>query len=372
MKRVGTLLILLLIVGLTYYGYSFIQYRRANAVSDAAFIRSDSLTMVAFKVGGKVLSMEKEEGEQVEEGEVLARLDDRDYRIARERIEREIEALSQKIGGVTARSRRLERELSIKVEMSRSRYGALKERVGALKNKIAALEERRRKLELDTARFRRLWRERLIARSDFEKVATEKGYLDREIAALQKELGAQIKGLREAELAIDYAESEKGLLQELERELEGLKKKREALGKELEAVERKIGYCTLRSPLTGRVAKRFVGRDRVVGKGSPIYALVDPKELHLEVLLSERKLRGVRVGNPVEIEVDAFPDRIYHGVVESILPTSAATFALVPRDISSGEFTKLDQRFTVRIRLLDPTDDLRVGMGASVAIARKE
>jgi len=68
--------------------------------------------------------------------------------------------------------------------------------------------------------------------------------------------------------------------------------------------------------------------------------------------------------------VDAFEGRTYHGKVESILPASAATFSLVPRDIASGEFTKLAQRFIVRVSIDNPTKDLRVGMGASVAIKK--
>ena len=58
------------------------------------------------------------------------------------------------------------------------------------------------------------------------------------------------------------------------------------------------------------------------------------------------------------------------GIVEAILPASLATFSLVPRDIASGEFTKLDQRFNVRIKLLNIDNDLKVGMGATVAIKR--
>jgi membrane fusion protein (multidrug efflux system) len=85
-------------------------------------------------------------------------------------------------------------------------------------------------------------------------------------------------------------------------------------------------------------------------------------------LLSEKKLRGVKVGNEAYILLDANGKR-YDGVVESILPTSAATFSLVPRDIASGEFTKLDQRFVVRVKL-DNIDGLLAGMSAKIVIKR--
>jgi len=106
-----------------------------------------------------------------------------------------------------------------------------------------------------------------------------------------------------------------------------------------------------------------------VKKGAFVYALTDPKQLYCEVHLSEKKIHGVKKGSDVTIKVDAIEDRTYHGVVESIAPTSVSTFSLVPRDIASGEFTKLDQRFIVRIKL-DNFDGLRAGMGATIAIKR--
>ena len=107
----------------------------------------------------------------------------------------------------------------------------------------------------------------------------------------------------------------------------------------------------------------------MIAKGAPVYALSDPKALYCEVLLSEKKLHGVRPGNRVKVTVDALKGKNFEGEVGSIAPTSASTFSLVPRDIASGEFTKLDQRFVVRIRLKE-IDGLRAGMGATVAISR--
>ena len=73
-----------------------------------------------------------------------------------------------------------------------------------------------------------------------------------------------------------------------------------------------------------------------------MYSVVDPNNLHVEVLLSEKKLKGIKVGNNASIKIDALQNREFKGKVQSILPTSASTFSLIPRDIASGEFTKLD------------------------------
>jgi membrane fusion protein (multidrug efflux system) len=194
--------------------------------------------------------------------------------------------------------------------------------------------------------------------------------LQDEIDALKKGVEAKRASLQKAKEAYEISVLNMKRIEELEKNIESLEEKKEALKKGILEIENKISYSVLYAPFDGIIAKKFIARDRVVKKGSPVYALVDPKSLYCEVLLSEKKLHGVKVGNRVKITVDALKDKETEGVVESIAPTSASTFSLVPRDIASGEFTKLDQRFKVRIALKDKSS-LRVGMSAEVAIERK-
>ena len=148
-----------------------------------------------------------------------------------------------------------------------------------------------------------------------------------------------------------------------------MQESKKALRNALEKANKQLSYTKLYAPFDGIVAKKFFNPPKVLKKGTPVVALTDPKKLYCEVLLSEKKLKGVKVGSEVTITVDAIAGKKYTGKVSSIAPTSASTFSLVPRDIASGEFTKLDQRFVVRIAL-DSIENLRAGMGASVAIER--
>ncbi len=93
----------------------------------------------------------------------------------------------------------------------------------------------------------------------------------------------------------------------------------------------------------------------------------------MEALLEEDKLKGVKVGNKVIFRPDAFKNAEFVGKVIEISPASAATFALVPRDVSAGEFTKVVQRIPVKIELIEgPIELLRVGIGGSVKIERSK
>jgi membrane fusion protein (multidrug efflux system) len=339
-------------------------------VSDAAFIRSDTLTNLSFKVGGKVIELTKKEGDSVKAGELLASIDPKDLLVAKAKIEKRIEALKAKISAMEVKKQKLAEDVKLNERMSEINKKSFALGIAALSEEIEALEAKLAKLVKDEKRFKRLLAQKLIAKSQYEEIAAQREYVAKKVAALKSQLAAKRKELQKVRLAVELAKNARKNIRELELSIASAKKELEASMKSLEDIQNKISYTKLFAPYSGAIAKRYVGLDTIVKKGSPIYAMVDPKKLHVEVLLSEKKLKGVKRGNSVTIKVDAYPDRTYKGEVEKILPASAATFALVPRDIASGEFTKLDQRFVVRIKLFNPTPDLRVGMGASVAISR--
>jgi membrane fusion protein (multidrug efflux system) len=243
--------------------------------------------------------------------------------------------------------------------------------MASLAFRIDAARKRLAKLERDVKRYADMMAKRLIARADYENVVTQRDALRDDIDALQQELEALGSQKRQAMKGAEIARIALRQIAELEKEIAGKEEELKARRQSLRAVRDRIAYTRLAAPFDGVIAKKFTDAPRVVESGSPIYALADPEALYCEVLLSEKKLHGVRPGNGVEIEVDAIKDKTYHGTVESIAPTSASTFSLVPRVIASGEFTKLDQRFVVRIKL-DEIEGLRAGMGATVAIARSE
>jgi len=164
-----------------------------------------------------------------------------------------------------------------------------------------------------------------------------------------------------------------------DQQIQGLALRVSALEAQIRAEERALAearvllsYCRLKSPLSGYIAKRFHAVGDVVGPGEPVYAVVDFSKLYVLVLLEETKLRGVRPGCEARIRIDAYPGVEFRGVVTAVLPATAAKFALVPRDISAGEFTKVAQRVPVKIRITEgPVRLLRVGLGGEVEIRRK-
>src|SRR5262249_2312443 len=138
----------------------------------------------------------------------------------------------------------------------------------------------------------------------------------------------------------------------------------------LETAEHTFQFTQVRAPFPGVVVKRYRSLGDNVSSGTPILSMYNPELLYVTANLEETRLRGVAPGNSVELRLDAF-DQPFKGRVVWINKSTGAQFALMPRNVVSGEFTKVVQRVPVRIWI--EKDDrwplLRAGLSAQVVIA---
>lgn len=133
-----------------------------------------------------------------------------------------------------------------------------------------------------------------------------------------------------------------------------------------------VSYTRILAPTDGVIARKSVEPGQYVPAGQPLFGFVESRERWVVANLKETELKGVRIGNPVKVEVDAVGDKTFRGVVESISPSTGATFSLLPPDNSTGNFTKVVQRIPVKIKLPDlsesDVDRLQAGLSADVSI----
>ncbi len=361
MKRFRILgLFLFLGVGavLSVIGGKWIHYRITHAITNAVFVESDSFTKVAYKrLNGRIVKLFKEEGERVRKGEPLAKIEDRDLKLKLQEIEKHKERLQKEIEALIEKKRTLKKEILGRIEIARMNSLALAKEIEALSAKIDQLSRDKRRLE-------DLHKKGVIPLREFEKVETELKVLRRKKESLKMNYKIALK---ERDVLLAKLEQ----LRELDKKTEALKKELEALEKKEEDLRNMIEETILKSPVEGYVLKRFVSVGEVIRQGQFVYALYDPKDIYLLVLLEETKLRGVKEGNRVFIKIDAFPDEKFEGVVEEIGRAVASKFALIPRDITAGEFTKVVQRIPLKVKIVKGNKDLlRIGMGGEVAIEK--
>jgi membrane fusion protein, multidrug efflux system len=154
--------------------------------------------------------------------------------------------------------------------------------------------------------------------------------------------------------------------QELQRKYDGLKA-------QLAQAELNLGFADLKAPADGIIGRKLAEPGMVVSAGEPLLSFVDSRAPWLVANFKETQLRKMRVGQKAEIEVDSIDGKVFEGEVESFSPGTGATFALIPPDNATGNFTKIVQRLPVRIRFNAASiqgyeDRLAPGLSAEVKV----
>ena len=132
-----------------------------------------------------------------------------------------------------------------------------------------------------------------------------------------------------------------------------------------------LGYAVVTAPMAGVVARKSVEVGQMVQPGQPLMTVVPLGDVWVTANLKETQTRDLRPGDPVEVEVDAYPGHTFHGRLQSISPATGARFSLLPPDNATGNYTKVVQRIPVRVRFdggRDAEHPLRPGMSATVRI----
>jgi len=140
----------------------------------------------------------------------------------------------------------------------------------------------------------------------------------------------------------------------------------------LDQAERNLDHTVMRAPMDG-IATQVdqIQLGRFVPAGTPVFSIIDTSKPWVDANLKESDFTYIAVGQPVSIEVDAFPDHVFKGTVGALSPGTGAQFAILPPQNATGNFVKVVQRVPVRI-YFDPHDKavekLKAGMSAYTTV----
>jgi membrane fusion protein (multidrug efflux system) len=124
--------------------------------------------------------------------------------------------------------------------------------------------------------------------------------------------------------------------------------------KELEQAELQLSYTTIKAPVAGYVARRAVSAGSHVQPGQSLLAVRPLSDVWVDANFKETQLDALRIGQPVDLYVDAYPGKVFHGRVAGFSPGTGAAMSLLPPENATGNFVKVVQRLPVRIELTEP------------------
>jgi membrane fusion protein, multidrug efflux system len=303
-----------------------------SQTTDDAFLTGD-LTPLSAKVSGYVASVGVQDFATVRQGDLLAEIEPSDYRAQ----------LAQAVANDSAAAAMLANLVNQKAIQR-----ALIRQAGASIEATAADVTRS---HLEANRQRSLMVERLAGTPQ----ALERAEAD------EKRFAAQLL-LNTAAL-----DQQKALLDSLDVQEKQLAAQRDAAEAQVQLAQNNLRYTQIRSPVDGMVGQRQVRPGQFVNVGTQIAVVMPLPNIWVVANYKETQMTNIRVGQPVRVTVDAFPDLVLSGHVDSWSPGTGSTFALLAPDNATGNFTKVVQRMPVKIVLdADPALGALVRPGMSV------
>jgi membrane fusion protein (multidrug efflux system) len=167
------------------------------------------------------------------------------------------------------------------------------------------------------------------------------------------------------------AQAERAEVAVLRSELDATRKQRIQAVRQLVRAETELDYHTITSPVNGVVDELFVDPAEHLSVGQRVLVMHDPRRIWVNANVKETDLRHFDAGDPVTIQVDAYPGETRRGVVRRIGDAATSQFALLPNPNPSGNFTKITQRVEVTIDLEEHDPRLKPGMLVEVKIPRR-
>ncbi|MEA2793038.1 MAG: rane fusion protein multidrug efflux system [Bradyrhizobium sp.] len=315
--------------GAVWYGWDYWTVGRYLVSTDDAYVKADNTT-VAPKVSGYLHQVLVGDNERVKAGQVLARIDPRDFRVALDQAKADVAAARAAIASKQAQ-----------LEVQRTAIDAAKATIDVDQATVTfTAQENKRYTDLATTGY---------------------GSVQNAQQAQSRNAGAQAAIARDtANLA--SAVKQVDLLKAEIVQANATLTRAEAVQNQAEL---NLSYTSIVAPIDGVVGNRTLRTGQFVQAGTQLMSLVPATGAYVVANFKETQLTDVREGQPVDIAVDMFPGQFVHGHVDSIAPASGQEFALLPPDNATGNFTKVVQRIPVRIALdgdNNPLVTLRPGM----------
>ena len=317
--------------GAADFGRHYWTVGRFEVSTDDAYVKADSTT-IAPKVSGYIAAALVNDNERVKAGQILARIDDRDFKVSLEQAQAQVEAAQANIANKQAA------------------LVATQAEIDGAQATVAVDEANQTFAEQENTRYANL------AKTGFGTVQNAQQAASR-LAAARAAVTRDNAALVNATKQLDVGKAE---LAQAQAALAGA-------NAALDQAELNLSYTTLAAPIDGLVGNRTLRVGQYVQAGTQLMAVVPTNAAYIVANYKETQLTDVHAGQPVDIEIDTFPGQVFKGHVDSLSPASGQEFALLPPDNATGNFTKVVQRIPVKI-VLDQASPMTVVLRPGMSV----
>ncbi|HLV85993.1 MAG TPA: HlyD family secretion protein [Candidatus Sulfotelmatobacter sp.] len=358
--RIGLAVAILLLLVVGFFVY---RYMTSYEATDDAQV-DGHINSISARISGHVLKLDVEDYQYVQAGTVLVEIDPADYQIAYDRAKADYEdAQAAAIAaGVTVPITSVNTSSQVStsaadVNSARAGIQAAKQQFEAAKAQLQEAEANNVKAQNDLGRYKQLVEKQEISQQQYDQATAAAKASEATVAAARASADAaqqqvtQAEGkLAQAEAGYRYASTAPKQMQVTRaRAAEALAQAQQKKAA-LDQAQLNLQYTKITAPVAGIVSNRTVEVGQNVSPGQQLMNVINLDDIWITANFKETQLRNMKIGQKVDIEVDA-NGRSYKGTVNSIAGASGARFSLLPPENATGNYVKVVQRIPVKIIL---------------------
>ena len=328
---------LVLLTGIIFGIKEYIYYSKHEDTDDAQI--DGDISPVVARVGGYVDSIAFKENTHVKQGQVLVKLDDRDYKV---KVEQALSA--QKGAGASVGVGQSQIfTTTANSATARAQAESAKAKLEQANNDYARYANLVKDGSVTQQQFDQAKADRDVAKANYSAAQDQYKAAQEQIGTTRNQLKVTNTGVNQRQADVDFAKLQ-------------------------------LTYTTIYSPSSGIVSKKNVQKGQLVQAGQTLFSVVNDNSIYVTANFKETQLNNLHTGEKVDIEVDAFPDLKLEGEVYNFSPATGAKFSLLPPDNATGNFVKVVQRVPVKIKInasKEIIDKLRPGMSVNASVIYK-